>query len=95
MRLINELNVAYGADLGPNAEQAKILWNYCHALTNTYGSAVQVVRDSHLLRTTAFRLQVRKPNMRGQAFGVPVTCLYSCAARALSAQGVKRTYGGF
>jgi hypothetical protein len=78
--MINEPNVTCGADHGPNAEQAKILWNYCHTLTNTYGSAVQVVRDSHLLHTTAYRLQVRKPNMRGQAFGVPFTCLYSRAA---------------
>ena len=77
--MINELNGTDGADHGPNAGQAKILWNYCHTLTNTYGSAEQVVCDSHLLHTTAWRLQVRKSDTRGQAFGVPFTCLYSCA----------------
>jgi len=88
--MINRLNVTYGAGRGPNAEEAKILWNYCHTLTNTYGSAVQAVCDSHLLHTTACRLRVRRPDMRGQAFGVPVTCLCSCGTGAPSAQGLKR-----
>lgn len=70
--MINELNVTYGVDNGPNADQAKILWSYCHTLTSMYGSAVQVVCDCHLLHTTACRLQVREPYMTGQAFGVPL-----------------------
>jgi hypothetical protein len=74
--MISELNVTDGADHGPNAEQAKMLWNYCHTLTNTYGSAVQVVCDSHLLHTTAYRLQARKPNMSGQAGVWSAVCMF-------------------
>ena len=92
----NELNATDGVDSGPNAEQTKILWNNCHTPTSTYGSAVQVVCDSHLLHTTACRLHVREPYLGGQTFGVPVACLYSgVIEHRVSAQGIELAYGAF